>query len=132
VLCSVRDLTYLVEVDGAAHRISRDISGVVRATAPSVVVSVDVAPGDQVTAGARIALLEAMKMELPVLAPVDGVVREVMVLNNAQVGTGAPLVLIEPAGTQAPASAGDRVLFRNAEPAQAASRRELCCQDFTT
>jgi hypothetical protein len=35
----------LVEVDGVPHRVSQDDAGLVRAPAPSVVVSVNVAPG---------------------------------------------------------------------------------------
>jgi acetyl/propionyl-CoA carboxylase alpha subunit/acetyl-CoA carboxylase carboxyltransferase component len=96
VLSMARGLTYLVEVDGAMHKISRDESGNIRAVAPSVVVSIDVKPGDAVAAGDRLALLEAMKMEMPVVAPFAGTVREVFVLSNAQVGTGAPLIRIDP------------------------------------
>lgn len=39
---------------------------------PATVISVNVAPGDEVTAGQTLIVLEAMKMELPVRAPGDG------------------------------------------------------------
>jgi biotin carboxyl carrier protein len=39
---------------------------------PATVISVNVAPGDHVTAGQTLVVLEAMKMELPVRAPGDG------------------------------------------------------------
>jgi acetyl-CoA/propionyl-CoA carboxylase biotin carboxyl carrier protein len=42
---------------------------------PGAVVAVHVADGDTVTTGARIVTIEAMKMEHPVTAPHDGVVR---------------------------------------------------------
>jgi Acetyl/propionyl-CoA carboxylase, alpha subunit len=51
---SVTDgLDHLVEVEGVAHRVSRDEGGVVRAPAPALVVAVNVAPGDEVEAGRR-------------------------------------------------------------------------------
>jgi acetyl/propionyl-CoA carboxylase alpha subunit/acetyl-CoA carboxylase carboxyltransferase component len=96
VLTSAVGLTHLVEVNGALHRVSRDEEGVVRAFAPAVVVDLPVQPGDRVQAGQRVATLEAMKMESAVIAPCTGSVREVLVMANAQVGTGARLLTIEP------------------------------------
>ncbi|HEX8927088.1 MAG TPA: biotin/lipoyl-containing protein, partial [Terriglobales bacterium] len=46
--------------------------------------------------GERIAVLEAMKLEMQVSAPFSGVVRKVMAIPNVQVGSGAPLVQIDP------------------------------------
>jgi acetyl/propionyl-CoA carboxylase alpha subunit/acetyl-CoA carboxylase carboxyltransferase component len=112
VLSVVRGLTHLVEVDGCLHKISRDDSGNVRSFAPSVVVTIDVKPGDQVAAGSRLALLEAMKMEMPVLAPFAGIVREVFVLSNAQVGTGAPLLRLDPQAPEKSEDSHARVLLR--------------------
>lgn len=116
VISEIQGLDHRVEVEDTSHRISRDEAGIIRASAPSVVVSVGVKPGDTVACGDRLALLEAMKMEMPVLAPFAGVVREVYVLNNAQAGPGIPLLRLDPstrddAGTSAP-----RVSFRNAQP----------------
>ncbi len=69
---STQSLGYLVEVDGVAHRISRDSAGVVRATAPAIVVSIAAKPGDEVQAGDRLLVVEAMKMELALRAPFAG------------------------------------------------------------
>ncbi|HEU5083374.1 MAG TPA: biotin carboxylase N-terminal domain-containing protein, partial [Acidimicrobiales bacterium] len=85
---------HLVEVDGVLHRFSRDDHGLLRAPAVSLVVSVEVAPGQAVAAGQRVAVVEAMKMETAVLAPADGVVEEVFVQPNTQVDAGAPLLRI--------------------------------------
>ena len=52
--------------------------------------------GDTVTVGDRLAVLEAMKMEMQVVAPFSGKVRQVMTMRNVQVDTGAPLLQIEP------------------------------------
>ena len=61
------------------HRFGRQTAGQVRAGAPSMVVSIDVAAGDHVAAGQTLGLLEAMKMEIGFAAPVAGVVTEVRV-----------------------------------------------------
>ncbi|ABF39471.1 Carbamoyl-phosphate synthase L chain, ATP-binding protein [Candidatus Koribacter versatilis Ellin345] len=89
--------TYRVEVDGVSHSVERDEGGIVRAPSPSVVVSIPVKPGDNVQAGDRVAVLEAMKMEIVVSAPFSGVVRQIVAIANVQVGTGAPLLQIDPA-----------------------------------
>jgi acetyl/propionyl-CoA carboxylase alpha subunit/acetyl-CoA carboxylase carboxyltransferase component len=86
---------YLVEVDGFTHRVIRDEAGVVRASAPAVVVTVNVQPGDEVEAGATVAVLESMKMETAVRAPQAGTVREVFAVVNSQVDAGAPLLRLD-------------------------------------
>ncbi len=86
---------HVIEVDGVAHRVSIDEGGLVRAPAPALVVSVTVAPGDAVTAGATVVVLESMKMETAVTAPFDGVVAEILVGGNVQVDAGAPLLRME-------------------------------------
>ena len=85
---------HLVEVDGVAHRFSRDDGGLLRAPSVSLVVALDVAPGDTVAAGQRVAVVEAMKMETAITAPSDGVVEEVFVTPNTQVDAGGPLLRI--------------------------------------
>ncbi len=121
VVAVVSGLTHLVEVNGSLHRISRDDRSIIRASAPSVVTTIDVAVGQSVAAGERLALLEAMKMEMPVLAPFAGRVRELMVLNNAQVGPGAPLIRVEP-GEDAGGARCPRLTFSTAGEAAAAPR----------
>ncbi len=96
VVSVVQGLSYRIEVDGVSHQIDRDDGGIVHAPAPAVVVSIAVKPGDAVAAGDRLAVLEAMKMEMPVVAPFAGRVRQVMTIPNVQVETGAPLLQIDP------------------------------------
>jgi 3-methylcrotonyl-CoA carboxylase alpha subunit len=69
--------------------------GVVRAPMNGKVVAVFVEPGQSVKKGARIALMEAMKMEHSLTAPVDGIVTEVVVVAGAQTVEGAALARIE-------------------------------------
>ncbi len=97
VLSVVHGAVHFVEVDGVAHRITHDEGGVIRAPSPAVVVTIDVTPGQQVAAGDRLAVIEAMKMETAINAEFEGVVREVLVRPNTQVSTGAPLLVVDPA-----------------------------------
>jgi 3-methylcrotonyl-CoA carboxylase alpha subunit len=71
---------------------------VVEAPMPGVVKAVFVAAGEAVAAGARLAVLEAMKMEHTLAAPRDGVVAEVLAAPGAQVEAGAALVRLEAQG----------------------------------
>ena len=104
-------LSYRIELEGVSHRIDRDDSGVVRAPSPAVVVSIAVKPGDEVAAGDRLAVLEAMKMEMQVVAPFPGKVRQVLTIPNVQVGPGAPLLQIDPATNRQTIRKGERVSF---------------------
>jgi 3-methylcrotonyl-CoA carboxylase alpha subunit len=72
--------------------------GVVRAPMNGKVVATFVEPGQHVKKGARIALMEAMKMEHSLTAPIDGVVREVRAVAGAQATEGAVIARIEAEG----------------------------------
>ena len=111
VVSSVQGLTYRIEVNGVAHSIDRDDGGVVHAPAPAVVVSIAVKPGDTVSVGDHLAVLEAMKMEMSVLAPFSGRVRQVMAIPHVQVDAGAPLLQIEPLGDDNAVATTGRVEF---------------------
>ena len=95
IVSTTQDSDQLVEVDGVAHRFSRDDAGVVRAPSSALVVGVDVAVDDVVEVGQRLAVIEAMKMEMAVPAPIRGRVRDVFVSRNVQVLAGAPLFRLE-------------------------------------
>jgi acetyl/propionyl-CoA carboxylase alpha subunit/acetyl-CoA carboxylase carboxyltransferase component len=111
VISVVQGLHYRIEVDGVSHQIDRDDGGVVHAPAPAVVVSILVKPGDTVAAGDRLAVLEAMKMEMQLVAPSSGKVRQVMAIPNVQVDTGCPLLQIDPVAVGGTVARADRVLF---------------------
>lgn len=59
------------------------------------VLAVPVAVGSDVRTGDTLLLLESMKMEIPVLAEADGVVREVRVTPGDVVQDGDVLVVLE-------------------------------------
>ncbi len=90
---------FRLELDGAAHTVSREDGVVVRTGWPALVSSILVAPGEHVTEGQQVAVLESMKMVSNVTAPFDGLVTSVAVSTNAQVERGAPLLRIRSTGT---------------------------------
>ena len=71
--------------------------GDIIAPMPGKVIAVDVAQGDTVTAGQRLMVLEAMKMEHALTAPFDGTVTELAASEGAQVQVEAVLAVVEPA-----------------------------------
>ncbi len=104
VVTSTHGPTTLVEVDGVAHRVTRDEGGVQRSPAPALVVATPVGVGDLVEAGAPVIVLESMKMETVLHAPFPARVKELLVTTGSQVETGTPLVRLEQVGDEDPAA----------------------------
>ena len=75
--------------------------GSLLAPMPGTVVRVEVAAGDRVAAGARVVVMEAMKMEHTITAPAAGTVTEIRVAAGEQVDGGALLAVL--ADEQGPA-----------------------------
>jgi 3-methylcrotonyl-CoA carboxylase alpha subunit len=69
--------------------------GIARSPLPGLVRAVTVAAGEAVAAGARLAVIESMKMEHAVTAGAAGRVTEVLVGAGDQVEAGTPLVRLE-------------------------------------
>ena len=80
---------------GAGHHHAHD--GDILAPMPGKVIAVDVVEGDAVTAGQRLMVLEAMKMEHALTAPFDGTVTGLSVSAGSQVQVEALLCVVEPA-----------------------------------
>ncbi len=80
----------------APTNIASDVGGwglaSVRANMAGVVARVLVQPGDTVTAGQEVVIIESMKMEIPVEAEVGGKVTAVVVAAGAFVNEGDPLL----------------------------------------
>jgi acetyl-CoA carboxylase carboxyltransferase component len=96
-------------------------------TAPvhGIVVSIDVAPGQSVPAGAPLLVLESMKMEYVVVAPVAGVVGEVAADPGEVVVEGEVLLSLEE-GEVAPAAAPvDAAPGERADLAEVLRRHEI-------
>ena len=66
-------------------------------TVPMVgkIVNVLVKVGDKVSEDDQIATLEAMKMEMPIVAPTGGVIKEVMVAAGQEVDADTVLAIID-------------------------------------
>jgi 3-methylcrotonyl-CoA carboxylase alpha subunit len=71
--------------------------GLVRAPMHGKVLAIFVEKGATVIRGQRLAIIEAMKMEHTLTAPIGGVVVDVAVQKDAQVAENAKVMLIEPA-----------------------------------
>ena len=70
-------------------------SGIVRAIMPGKVQALDVVLGDMVAKGARLGVLEAMKMEHALHAAFDGTIAEIRVSVGQQVAMGDVLIVLE-------------------------------------
>ena len=71
--------------------------GAIIAPMPGKVIAVDVSEGQAVTAGQRLMVLEAMKMEHALTAPFDGVIKGLAVSAGSQVQVEAVLATVVPA-----------------------------------
>jgi 3-methylcrotonyl-CoA carboxylase alpha subunit len=69
-------------------------NGAILSPMPGRIVAVDVAAGDTVTAGQRLVVLEAMKMEQALLSPFDGIVIDLTARTGDQVAEGVLLARI--------------------------------------
>ncbi|MGR3425577.1 MAG: acetyl/propionyl/methylcrotonyl-CoA carboxylase subunit alpha [Pseudooceanicola nanhaiensis] len=69
--------------------------GEIRSEMPGLVVAVPVRQGERVSAGTTLAVVEAMKMETPIRAPVDGVVAELACAMGDQLRAGDLVARIE-------------------------------------
>jgi 3-methylcrotonyl-CoA carboxylase alpha subunit len=84
------------DVDDASHdQGATGEASAVSAPMPGTVIRVLVAPGDRVEARQTLCVLEAMKMETPLVSPYEAVVRAVHVAEGDRVAGGALLVELE-------------------------------------
>jgi len=68
---------------------------IVASPMPGIIKSVDVDVGDKVNEGDTLCILEAMKMENPIVAPASGKISEVNVSSGQSVKRGDMLIVIE-------------------------------------
>jgi biotin carboxyl carrier protein len=79
----------LAATGAGAGRVASPLAG--------TVVRVEVTPGQEVEAGALLAVVEAMKMETPLRAPFQGKVLEVRIPVGRAVSAGEDVVVLEAA-----------------------------------
>ncbi len=89
------DLFEIEVLTPANRRRSGSAHGLLSAPMPATVVRVDVVPGATVRRGDTLIILEAMKMELPIRTPSDGVVTAIHCRPGDLVQPGVPLVDLE-------------------------------------
>ncbi|MBA4114093.1 MAG: 3-methylcrotonyl-CoA carboxylase [Verminephrobacter sp.] len=90
--------TQIVAIDLLAHAgEEQDEGGRLTAPMPGKVVSFAVKAGDKVSKGQALAVMEAMKMEHTIAAPVNGVVAELLYAPGDQVTEGAELLKLSAA-----------------------------------
>ncbi len=68
---------------------------VIEAPITGTVISIEVKVGDKVEEGDVLLYIESMKMENPILAPVDGTVAEISVAAQQVVETGVKLATLD-------------------------------------
>ena len=100
--------TYAVEASGATAAAPRPkaarkssataTTGAVVSQMTGRIVRIDVKTGDKVDEGDVLLVIEAMKMENEITAPVSGTIKEIDVSAGARVSEGDTLLVIEPAG----------------------------------
>ena len=70
---------------------------IVRAPMPGIVTAVRVKGGDPVQSGARLLILEAMKMENEIRSPLSGKIKSILVKETMTVEKDQALIVIQPA-----------------------------------
>ncbi len=102
VLCAGRQTRVTLRDAALEEGGGPEHSGLVRAPMHGKVLAVLVEQGTTVVRGQRLAIIEAMKMEHTLTAPIDGTVTEIAVSADAQVAEGAKLIAIAPASATLP------------------------------
>jgi len=95
IFASFRGRTFEFDRFPAPKKSSLVGSGEIRSPMPGLVISVLISPGESVVQGQKMIIIEAMKTQQPILAPFDGIAKEVKVAINQQIGQGDLLAIIE-------------------------------------
>ncbi|MEY2892278.1 MAG: hypothetical protein RJA98_2186 [Pseudomonadota bacterium] len=90
------DHATLHDIDPLAHAADAAVEGRLTAPMPGKVVAFMAQPGDAVTRGQAVAVMEAMKMEHTLTAPRDGVVQALLYAVGDQVSEGGELLSLVP------------------------------------
>ena len=103
-LATVMGKTFTIELPDATPTVQKKRSsgkkkkksGTVSANIPGKIVTIEVKEGQQVSEGQVVLILEAMKMQNEIQAPVNGTVISVNCGEGDSIEANVPLVVIEP------------------------------------
>ena len=103
-LATVMGKTFTIEIPDATPTVQKKRSsgkkkkksGTVSANIPGKIVTIEVKEGQQVSEGQVVLILEAMKMQNEIQAPVNGTVVSVNCGEGDSIEANVPLVVIEP------------------------------------
>jgi biotin carboxyl carrier protein len=101
---SIEGRTYTVEVEGSPSKPTKERrvakssgktgSGIVASAIPGKIVEILATEGEEVEAGSVVIVLEAMKMQNEIKAPIDGRVKKIMCKTGERVEANMPLLEI--------------------------------------
>ena len=90
----IDNLDLLIEKMGLNSTKTKKLS-VLKAPMPGLVTGIKITAGQEVEKGTPLIILEAMKMEMPIVSPVSGTVKEIKVAAGQEVEADAVLAIIE-------------------------------------
>ncbi len=96
-LATIASRYFKVQIDRNLNRLPKPLprsQGDLKAPMPAKVIDILVKSGEKVKFGQTVVLLESMKMQMEIKAPVNGTVDSVFVQPNGQVEKGSRLVFI--------------------------------------
>ena len=102
-LATVEGKTFRVKLPEATASVPRKVrssgrsvkSGTISASMPGKVVTIEVKVGDVVEEGQVVLILEAMKMQNEIAAPISGTVKEINCSESDSIEANVPLIVIE-------------------------------------
>lgn len=100
----IRNREFLIKVEGERKKNSKENkrkkkikvgNGTVSSSIPGKIISLNVSIGDKVKQGDVLAILEAMKMQNEIVAPIKGVIKQINCDSGDSIIANAPLIIIE-------------------------------------
>jgi biotin carboxyl carrier protein len=100
----IKDKEFLIKVEGERNKISKENkrkkkvrvgNGTVSSSIPGKIISVNVGIGDKVKQGEVLAILEAMKMQNEIVAPIKGIIKQINCASGDNIVANTPLIIIE-------------------------------------
>ena len=100
----IKDREFLIKVEGERKKNSKENkrkkkikvgNGTVSSSIPGKIISLNVSIGDKVKQGDVLAILEAMKMQNEIVAPIKGVIKQINCDSGDSIIANAPLIIIE-------------------------------------